>query len=78
MYSPNANCADCERSKHATEHFAGRWAAKEAILKCPGTGWAKGLCWTDIEVGDDRPASHRSVCTLRPAIMPAPCAFATC
>jgi holo-[acyl-carrier protein] synthase len=43
----------CQRSKYATEHFAGRWAAKEAVLKCLGTGWAKGLCWTDIEVGND-------------------------
>jgi holo-[acyl-carrier protein] synthase len=40
----------CQRSKAATEHFAGRWAAKEAVLKCLGTGWSKGLCWTDIEV----------------------------
>jgi holo-[acyl-carrier protein] synthase len=40
----------CQRSKTATEHFAGRWAAKEAVLKCLGTGWSKGLCWTDIEV----------------------------
>jgi holo-[acyl-carrier protein] synthase len=43
----------CQRSKHATEHFAGRWAAKEAVLKCLGTGWSKGLCWTDIEVQND-------------------------
>src|SRR5204862_7215155 len=43
----------CQRSKHATEHFAGRWAAKEAVLKCLGTGWAKGLCWTDIEVANE-------------------------
>lgn len=43
----------CQRSKNATEHFAGRWAAKEAVLKCLGTGWAKGLCWTEIEVAND-------------------------
>ncbi|MFO0809597.1 MAG: holo-ACP synthase [Gemmataceae bacterium] len=43
----------CQRSKTATEHFAGRWAAKEAVLKCLGTGWSKGLCWTDIEVAND-------------------------
>lgn len=43
----------CQRSKNATEHFAGRWAAKEAVLKCLGTGWSKGLCWTDIEVAND-------------------------
>src|ERR1700757_1690228 len=40
----------CQERKHANEHFAGRWAAKEAILKCLGTGWRKGLCWTDMEV----------------------------
>jgi holo-[acyl-carrier protein] synthase len=43
----------CRGRKHATEHFAGRWAAKEAILKCLGTGWSRGLCWTDIEVRND-------------------------
>ena len=40
----------CQERKRAIEHFAGRWAAKEAILKCLGTGWQKGMCWTDIEV----------------------------
>lgn len=43
----------CRSRKHSTEHFAGRWAAKEAILKCLGTGWRRGLCWTDIEVKND-------------------------
>ncbi len=40
----------CQSKKHAIEHFAGRWAAKEAILKAIGTGWARGICWTDLEV----------------------------
>jgi holo-[acyl-carrier protein] synthase len=51
----------CQSRKHATEHFAGRWAAKEAILKCLGTGWRRGLCWTDMEVRNDpdgRPRVH--------------------
>src|SRR5947209_16862601 len=43
----------CRARKHSTEHFAGRWAAKEAILKSLGTGWRRGLCWTDIEVRND-------------------------
>src|SRR3954471_13890239 len=43
----------CQGRKRAMEHFAGRWAAKEAVLKCLGTGWSKGLCWTDIEVAND-------------------------
>ena len=40
----------CQARKRAVEHFAGRWAAKEAVLKCLGTGWRRGLCWTDMEV----------------------------
>ena len=43
----------CQSRKRATEHFAGRWAAKEAILKCLGSGWRKGLCWTDMEIRND-------------------------
>ena len=40
----------CQSRKHAIEHFAGRWAAKEAILKALGTGWALGIGWTELEV----------------------------
>jgi len=43
----------CRSRKGATEHFAARWAAKEAVLKCLGTGMAKGLSWTEIEVRND-------------------------
>jgi holo-[acyl-carrier protein] synthase len=40
----------CQSRKHAIEHFAGRWAAKEAILKAMSTGWSRGISWTDLEV----------------------------
>ncbi len=40
----------CATRKAATQHYAGRFAAKEAVLKAFGTGWAKGIKWTDIEV----------------------------
>jgi len=36
--------------KRAIEHLAGRFAAKEAILKVLGTGWRGGIAWTDAEV----------------------------
>lgn len=32
------------------EHLAGRFAAKEAILKVLGTGWSNGIAWTEAEV----------------------------
>lgn len=40
----------CRSRKQATQHFAGRWAAKEAILKAIGTGWRRGISWRDMEV----------------------------
>lgn len=43
----------CNARKAATQHFAGRWAAKEAVLKAMGTGWAAGISWRDIEVRND-------------------------
>ena len=40
----------CRTRKQSTEHFAGRWAAKEAVLKALGTGWRRGISWRDVEV----------------------------
>lgn len=40
----------CRSRKAATQHFAGRWAAKEAVLKAMGTGWRRGISWRDVEV----------------------------
>ncbi|MFM7974083.1 MAG: holo-ACP synthase [Pirellula sp.] len=42
--------AYCGDRKMSELHYAGRWAAKEAILKVLGTGWANGIQWTDVEV----------------------------
>ena len=43
----------CQGRKQSTQHFAGRWAAKEAILKALGTGWQKGISWRDIEIRNE-------------------------
>ncbi len=43
----------CQSRKLATQHFTGRWAAKEAILKVLGTGWGNGISWTDIEIRNE-------------------------
>ncbi len=40
----------CQHRKQLTEHYTGRWAAKEAVLKALGTGWVKGIRWRDVEV----------------------------
>lgn len=46
-----AEQAYCDaRTKRRFEHLAGRFAAKEAILKVIGTGWRGGIAWTDMEI----------------------------
>ena len=40
----------CERQKYPAQHYAARFAAKEAVLKAFGTGMTAGMKWTDIEV----------------------------
>ena len=41
----------CEANvKRRMEHYAARFAAKEAALKAIGTGWTNGIAWTDVEV----------------------------
>lgn len=42
--------AYCSRRKEYLQHYAGRWAAKEAAMKTLGTGWSRGVGWTDLEV----------------------------
>ena len=39
--------------RDATPFVAGRWAAKEAILKMLGTGWRGRITWTDMEILPD-------------------------
>jgi len=45
-----AEQAYSQASKNGTEKLAGRFAAKEAILKLMGTGWRGKIAWTDIEI----------------------------
>lgn len=43
----------CEKHKDPVPRIAGRFAAKEAILKVIGTGWRGRIAWTDIEITND-------------------------
>ena len=42
--------ADADAHVRRIEKLAGRFAAKEAVMKLIGTGWRDGIAWTDIEV----------------------------
>ena len=54
--------AYCTGHKAAAMHFAGRFAAKEAILKVLGTGWRGQIAWTDMEILNN--AAGKPVLTL--------------
>jgi holo-[acyl-carrier protein] synthase len=40
----------CSKQKFPAQHYAARFASKEAVLKAVGTGWSAGVKWTDMEV----------------------------
>lgn len=46
-----AERAYCDsRGVVAAQHYAARFAAKEAALKAFGTGWRGGIAWQDLEI----------------------------
>lgn len=42
-----------QTDRRIDEHLAVRFAAKEAVLKALGVGWAGGVAWTDVAVRRD-------------------------
>jgi holo-[acyl-carrier protein] synthase len=62
VYTPH-EIQYCQARKQSTQHFAGRWAAKEAVLKALGTGWIRGISWRDVEVRTE--TSGRPTIVLR-------------
>ncbi len=49
IFTP-AERAYADSNKDRIEKLAGRFAAKEAVLKLIGTGWRGKIAWTDIEI----------------------------
>ncbi len=48
-----AEIAYCENKKNRVQHYAARFAAKEALMKALGTGKQRGISWREIEVYND-------------------------
>jgi holo-[acyl-carrier protein] synthase len=40
----------CEKKTNKFEHYAARFAAKEAFFKAIGTGWKHGTAFNEIEI----------------------------
>lgn len=53
----------CRDRRHATEHYAALWAAKEAVFRSLGTTWKKGTAWTDVEILCENPVDPAVVVT---------------
>lgn len=43
----------CRSKADPVKHFAARFAVKEAVLKCLGSGMTQGIGWKDIEVENE-------------------------
>jgi holo-[acyl-carrier protein] synthase len=43
----------CSSKFNKYQHYAARFAAKEAVYKALASGWKKGLRWKDIEIQND-------------------------
>ena len=48
-----AEIAYCQSRKFSAEHFAARFAAKEAFAKAIGTGIRRGFIWKEVEVAKE-------------------------
>lgn len=49
VFTP-AEIAHCQPRRVPAPHFAGRWAAKEAVMKVLGTGFTNEVGWVEIEI----------------------------
>lgn len=58
----DAERAYADKHRDGTTRYAGRWAAKEAVVKVLGTGFIKGITFHDVEVLPE--SSGRPVVTL--------------
>jgi len=45
--------AYCSQKANPAQSYAARFAAKEAVLKALGTGWAEQISWQDMEISNN-------------------------
>ena len=59
--------AYCERCARPAEHYAARFAAREAVVKALGTGFSDGVSFRDVSVGRDDSGRPRAILSGRAA-----------
>ncbi|MEW6509723.1 MAG: holo-ACP synthase [Bacteroidota bacterium] len=52
VYTPS-EIAYCDAKAHRYQHYAARFAAKEALSKALSTGWAGEFRWKDVEITNE-------------------------
>ncbi|WDF77948.1 holo-ACP synthase [Mucilaginibacter sp. KACC 22773] len=52
VFSEN-EIAYCERKADKYQHYAARFAAKEAFFKALGTGWLNGTAFNEVEISNN-------------------------
>ena len=57
--------AYCDKCARPAEHYAARFAAREAVVKALGTGFADGVGFRDVSVGRDDSGRPRAILTGR-------------
>ena len=40
----------CQKKRYPAQHYAARFAAKEAVFKALSAGYSGGLTWMDVEI----------------------------
>jgi len=53
MVFSKTEIAYCESKTNKFEHYAARFAAKEAFFKALGTGWLEGTHFNEVEITND-------------------------
>lgn len=59
--------AYCERCARPAEHYAARFAAREAVVKALGTGFSQGVGFRDVSVTRDESGRPRALLSGRAA-----------
>ena len=57
----------CLKKARPAQHFAARFAAREAVLKALGTGFARGVGFKDVSVGRDESGRPYAILTGKAA-----------
>lgn len=66
VFTPTERAYARGRARSA-EHLAARFAAKEAVFKALGTGWGRGVSWSEVGVEHDAEGRPTLVLTGRAA-----------